>query len=190
MTRRAALVLVLALAGCGGSAGQPTRTHGAAPGPSKAYKASLAYAKCLRAHGLDHPDPDANGDFSLTPKEEERLKESAPQKERQQADKDCFHLLEGTVSTKPLSKAAMRAALTPLGDLKRCLHGFGYEVGKPVVKNMPRGRAMFGFDAAGGRPATKAGREKRYHAQITCEKRVRFAQRIDEIVKIDRGEGR
>lgn len=150
----------------------------------------MAYAACLRAHGLDHPDPDANGDFSLTPKQEERLKESAPPAQRRQADKDCFHHLKGTVSTKPLSKAAMRAALVPLDDLKHCLKGLGYEVGKPVVTNLGRGRAMFGFDTSGPRPPTKAARAKRYHAQITCEKRVGLAQRIDEIVKIDRGETR
>jgi hypothetical protein len=188
VTRRAALLIVLALAGCGG-AHRTTAGH-AAPPPSKAYTASLAYAKCLRAHGLDHPDPDANGDFSLTPGQEQRLKASAPRARRQQADKDCFHLLKGTVSTKPLSKAAKQAALVPLGDLKRCLKGFGYGVGNPIVKNLPRGRAMFGFDTAGARPATKAGRAKLYHAQITCEKRVRLAKRLDEIVKIDRGESR
>lgn len=150
----------------------------------------MAYASCLRAHGLDHPDPDANGDFSLTPKEEERLKESAPLEQRRQADKDCFHLLAGTVSTKPLSKAAKRAALAPLRDLKGCLQGLGYEVGRPVVTNLKRGRAMFGFDTAGPRPATKQARAKRHDAQITCEKRVKLAQRLSEIIKLDRGEAR
>ena len=126
----------------------------------------------LRRHGLDHPDPDTSGDFHLTPKQEERLRASAPLKARQQADKDCFHLLKGTVSTKPLSKAAMRAALVPLRDLKRCLKGFGYDVGKPTVQNLPRGRAMFGFDQAGPTGGTKGQREKRHDAQLTCEKRV------------------
>jgi len=190
VTRRASLLVVLTLAGCGGSAAHSTSTQRSAPPPSKAYTASLAYAKCLRAHGLDHPDPDANGDFSLTPKEEERLKESAPLKDRQQADRECFHLLKGTVSTKPLSKAAQHAALAPLRELKRCLKGFGYDVGNPVVENLQRGRAMFGFDTSGRQPSTKAGRTKRHDAQITCEKRVRLAQRLDEIIKIDRGEGR
>jgi hypothetical protein len=190
VTRRSALVVVLALTGCGGSAAHSASRHPPAPGPSKAYTASVAYANCLRAHGLDHPDPDENGDFSLTPKQEERLKASAPLKERQQADQKCFHLLRGTVSTKPLSEAAKRAALAPLRDLKRCLKGFGYQVGNPVVENLQRGRAMFGFDTSGAQPATKAGRAKRHDAQITCEKRVGLAQRIDEIIKLDRGEAR
>ena len=190
MSRRAALLLVLALAGCGGSGAHSTSTKRSAAPPSKAYTASLAYANCLRAHGLDHPNPDANGDFSLTPGQEKRLKESAPLQQRQRADKDCFHFLKGTVSTKPLSKAAKRAALVPLRDLKHCLSGFGYQVGNPVVTNLKRGRAMFGFDASGSQPATKAGRAKRYHAQTTCEKRVGLAKRLDEIIKLDRGEAR
>ena len=94
------------------------------------------------------------------------------------------------MSTKPLSKAALRAALVPLRDLKGCLKGLGYEVGNPVVQNLKRGRAMFGFDSAGSPPVTKAARAKRHDVQITCEKRVRLAQRLDEIIKLDRGEAR
>ena len=193
MTRRPVLAFVLVLAGCGSShaaSTQPATTLPPAPELFRAYKASLAYAKCLRAHGLDHPNPDANGDFSLTPKQEARLKASAPLEERQQADKDCFHLLKGTVSTKPLSKAAMRAALVPLRELKQCLQGFGVQVGKPMVKNLSRGRAMFGFDSAAPPATTRAERGRRDDAQLTCERRVHLAQRIDEIVKIDRGENR
>jgi hypothetical protein len=192
VARRSAALLVLVLAGCGGSSTSANHPKplSAAPQASAAYKASLAYASCLRQHGLDHPNPDANGDFHLTPAEEARLKASAPLDERQQADKDCFHLLKGVVSTRPLSKAAMRAALAPLRDLKHCLHGFGIDVGKPTVKNLPRGRAMFGFDSAGTPDGTKAERAQNQRAQHTCEKRVRLAERIDEIVKIDRGENR
>jgi hypothetical protein len=181
---------MLVLAGCGGGSAATHRTNTLPPQPSTAYKASLAYATCLRAHGLDHPNPDANGDFHLTPVQEERLKASAPRGERQQADKDCFRFLKGAVSTKPLSKAAIRAALAPLRELKECLHGFGYDVGKPTVKNLSRGRAFFGFEGTGAPGPTKTERPRLQQAQHTCEKRVHLARRVDEIVKIDRGEGR
>jgi hypothetical protein len=49
---------------------------------------------------------------------------------------------------------------------------------------------MFGFDSAAPRATTRADRERRHDAQLTCEKRVHLAKRIDEIVKIDRGENR
>ena len=116
------------------------------------------------------------------------MRASATPSEHEAAEKACFHLLKGVVSTAPLSAGAIRAALVPLRELKRCLHTFGYDVGKPTVRNLSRGRAMFGFDRA-TRPATSAGRERLASAQHTCEKKVKLAQRIDAIVKADRGEG-
>ena len=116
------------------------------------------------------------------------MRASATPKEHEAAEKACFQLLKGVVSTAPLSAGAMRAALVPLRELERCLQGYGYVVGKPTVKNLSRGRAFFGFDGA-TRPATSAGRARLERAQHTCEKRVKLAQRIDAIVKADRGEG-
>jgi hypothetical protein len=47
----------------------------AAPRPSAdPYQAGLAFAACMRAHGVPHPDPDRNGDFNLTPAQEHRLR--------------------------------------------------------------------------------------------------------------------
>jgi hypothetical protein len=77
MRRRAlatsALVLVsaIALSACGSSASTSTATSVAAAGggaaststgsSSATYQARLNYAKCLRAHGVNVPDPSANG---------------------------------------------------------------------------------------------------------------------------------
>ena len=88
----------------------------------------------MRTHGVAHPNPDRGGDFELTPKQEARMRASATPAQRETAEKACFHLLKGTVSTKPLSRAAQRAALGPLRDLRACLAQHGYRVGKPVVK--------------------------------------------------------
>src|SRR5881398_2034604 len=127
--------LLAAAAGCGGSheatpPSSKTSAGGslAAPAPRlDPYKAGVAYARCMRAHGVPHPDPDANGDFHLTP-----------------AQDRAMH----TATTKPLSRGAQRAALVPLGEVRSCMRGFGYQLGKPIVKNMSRGRAMFGFEYA------------------------------------------
>jgi hypothetical protein len=152
------------------------------------YRASLNYARCMRARGIAHPDPAPNGDFHLTLAQERRMRASATQKQIEAGDKACFHYLKGTVSTKPLSPAAKRAALVPLRDLKRCLHGFGYAEGRPIVRSLSRGRAMFGFES-GPRPQNAQERTKLENAQHTCEQRVQLAKRIDAIVKADRGEG-
>lgn len=171
-----AILFVLALtAGCGSGARHPRPVvH------SKAYLAAVAYTHCMRARGVAHPLPDRSGDFSLTDKHERAMRKSASPQEREAADKACFHLLRGTVSTKPLSPAARGAALIPLRDLERCLASKGYRVGKPIVKAMSRGRAMFGFDRASPAPSA---------VQHACEKQVHLAKRIGAIVKLDRAEG-
>jgi hypothetical protein len=97
---------VLVLAACGGSAHRgrpaPTTTRAALP-PSKSYLANLRFARCMRAHGVAHPNPDANGDFELTPAQERRMRASATRSQREAADKYCFRYLKGVVSTRPLS---------------------------------------------------------------------------------------
>jgi len=167
-------VVVLA-AGCGSSAHVSSHRF-----ESKAYTAAVAFAQCMREHGVAHPDPDRSGDFELTPKQEQRMRASATPKQHEAAEQACFHFLKGTVSTKPLSKAAQRAALVPLRDLKRCLARHGYHVGKPIVKPMSRGRAFFGFDGATPTPPA---------VQHGCERRVRLAERLNVIIKVDRAEG-
>lgn len=180
-------------AGCGGgsraSATQANDALASAPAPRiNPYKASLAFARCMRAHGVPHPDPDRNGDFHLTPAGEARMRTAGPKK-HEAAEKACFHLLKGTVSTQPLSRQARQAAIGPLSDLKRCLHGHGYEVGKPLVRNMSRGRAMFGFERAAA-PRSAEARARLQAAQQICEKQTKLAARLDAIIKADRGEDR
>ena len=152
--------------------------------PSKVYRASLAYAQCMRAHGVPQPDPDRNGDIHLTPADERRMR-SVGRARVQAADKLCFDLhLKGVVSTKPLSPLAQARAIDVLRKLAACMKSLGYTEGRPVVRNLTRGRAFFGFDhaATGGPPGKPLAR-----AQRTCEQRVQLARRIDAIVAADRG---
>jgi hypothetical protein len=186
-------IAVLVAAGCSGGArtAHPgTGQHFAAPTPHlDPYRAGVAYARCMRAHGVPHPDPDRDGDFHLTPKQEERMQVATP-KQHEAADKACFHFLAGTVSTQPLSRGARRAALEPLRDLKQCMHGRGYELGTPIVKNLTRGRSMFGFDKAPPPPAGAGSTMRLHAAQLACEKSTRRAAKLDAIVNADRGEDR
>jgi hypothetical protein len=192
---RALLVLwptVLAVAACGGTSGhvaRPATTRIPGAPHIDPYRANLAFARCMRMHGVAHPNPDRSGDFHLTPAQERAMRASATPREHEVAEQACFHLLKGVVSTTPLSAAARKAALAPLRDLKRCLEGYGSAVGKPTVRNLSRGRAMFGFDRAPPPPAAAKARDRLQGAQHSCEQRVKLAQRIDAIVKADRGEG-
>ena len=181
--RRAIVVLVVLLAaGCGGiKTAQHTTTAAKPTPPTKAYLAAVRYAQCMRARGLPFPLPNAAGDFHLSYRRERALKAAATQRERNAADAACVHLLEGTVSTKPLSKNAQRQALEPLRALKACLESHGYEVGTPIVRLMSRGRAMFGFTPTQSRIPPDV--------QHRCENEVKLPRKLDAIIKADRTGG-
>jgi hypothetical protein len=170
--RASALLILLLAAACGGAA------RSAAPPPSSdPYTASLRYAVCMRAHGVPHPNPDKRGDFNLTPAQERRMR-AVGRDVREAAEKACFHHLRG-LNLQPLSRQARARAAKVLSELGRCIRRHGHEVGKPVVKNLSRGRAFFGFDSGGADPSYT----RDAHA---CEKQVDLAARISKIIEEDR----
>src|SRR6266568_8142725 len=74
-------VLVTACGGGGSSAA----------GGSSPYQKAVAYAQCMRSHGVPgFPDPDSKGNFILNGKEDHLG--GSPQ-QNQSADKACRHLL-------------------------------------------------------------------------------------------------
>lgn len=159
-------------AACGGAA------RSAVPPPSSdPYTASLRYAVCMRAHGVPHPNPDKRGDFNLTPAQERRMR-AVGRDVREAAEKACFHHLKG-LNMRPLSREARARATKVLIELGNCIRKHGHEVGKPVVKNLSRGRASFGFESGGSDP----GYTRDAHA---CEKKVNLAARISKIIDEDR----
>jgi hypothetical protein len=184
--RLVVLVLVSALAA--GCSSKESR-HSARPRPPKPaarptadpYRASLAYARCLRGRGVPHPDPNRAGDFNLTLRDERRLR-SVPKRQREAATRACFHNLKG-LDNRPLSRQGQERALVVLGELRRCIQRHGYEVGAPIVRNMTLGRMMFGFEPSGRPPASRQRFERDEHA---CERQVHLARRIDEVIAADR----
>jgi len=138
----------------------------------------------MRAHGVPQPDPDRNGDIHLTPADERRSR-LVGQAKVHSADNLCFNLhLKGVVSTKPLSVGAQLRAIEILKQLSACLRGYGYRMGRPVVRNLSRGRAFFGFDRP---PLGVRDRARFARAQHMCEQRIEMARRIDAIIRADRG---
>ena len=146
------------------------------------YEAGLAFAACMRAHGVPHADPDRNGDFTLTPAQEHRLHKVGRANVRA-ADKACFRYLKPVVSTKPLSAQAKAQARHVLGQVRTCVRRLGFRLGAPVVQNLSRGRAFFGF-----KPSATASRPSRamMRAENICERRVQLAKKISAIIAIDR----
>jgi Spy/CpxP family protein refolding chaperone len=159
------------------SATAAAQRHSADP-----YEAGLAFAACMRAHGVPHPDPDRNGDFNLTPAQDQRLRAVGMAKVRA-ADEACFKYLKRVVSAKPLSAKAKAQARHVLGQVRTCVRGFGFRLGAPVVRNLSRGRAFFGFKpSATAAPPSRALTK----AEHICERRVHLAKRISAIIAIDR----
>jgi hypothetical protein len=168
-------MLVVAASCCAVSLGAPAPSH-------DPYVASMRFAACMRAHGVPHPDPNATGDFHLTPAQERRMR-SVPQRVRTAAENACFHNLAG-LDNRPLTRQARQRALGVLRQLAGCMHGYGYAMGPPVVQNRTHGRAFFGFRYA---PRVKPSeRTKMNRAEHTCEKRVDMAGKIDAIIAEDR----
>ena len=182
----AAAVAAAVAAGCTSHAKAPSaRAHPPARQSrptADPYRASLAYARCLRSHGVPHPNPNRKGDFSLTAADERRLR-SVPRRKREAAMRACFHTIKG-LDHRPLSRQGQRRALVVLRELRRCIKRHGYSVGAPIVKNMTLGRMMFGFEPTGGpRPASRQRFERDEHA---CERQVQLAKRISRIIDQDR----
>jgi hypothetical protein len=174
-------------ASCGVLPAHPAgaRATGAQPPIVDPYEAALSFARCMRRHGVPHPAPDHGGNFRLSPADEKRLQRVGRRKV-DAAEKACFRFLRPVVSTKPLSARAKRLARAALAKVRACMLRHGYVFGKPVVRDMSRGRAFFGF--ADVSPATRdAQGTARYRAaQRTCERGL--ARALDVIIADDRGE--
>ncbi len=175
----AALALGAVAAGCGddGStqAVRSTRSHAAAasatpPRRKDPYKASLAYVRCMRRHGIALPDPKRNGDINLTPEDEERIGPPGPRNRK--ADAACFRYLRGAVKVKPLS----RRALARMGDVMlhfaSCMRLRGYEFGKPTIRNLSRGRVILFFPHSSRKVRALTGQRnaRLRSAQRECER--------------------
>ena len=90
-----------------------------------------------------------------------------------------------TSPVKPFSARGERQALVVLGQLKSCLHSYGFEDGAPVVRRMRRGGVYFGFTHY-ARATTAAARARLARAQQTCETRVDASRRLHRIMAAER----
>jgi hypothetical protein len=111
--RRAGLAAVLALIGllataCGGGS-SPAASAG---GGSTHVQAALAYARCMRAHGVpDFPDPDSNGQFNVDP--------HSTSSQETAADHACHHLLNAGAQMEP------RQEIPQLVKYAQCMRAHG-----------------------------------------------------------------
>jgi len=180
-----AAAIVAASVACGSSTHSATRTH--ASRLVDPYKASLAFARCMRHHGVPHPDPDSAGNFHLTPSQEQLMRRATP-RQHELAERACFHFLRPVVSTKPLSPHAMGLARGALSRFSRCMKARGYDFyeSTPVVRNLSRGRAFFGFERGDPRIMKVQKTATFLRARTACEQKLNA--RLDAIIATDRHE--
>jgi hypothetical protein len=116
-------LIALVAAACGGGS---SSTASATGGPTREQTA-LAYARCMRAHGVpDFPDPDSNGDFHLSNSGQGRgSRGSAPDSVSGQevaANQLCHHLL---AAGPQMNAAQNQHALSQLVKYAQCMRAHG-----------------------------------------------------------------
>jgi hypothetical protein len=148
MVAGAALLLATA---CGGGSSTVTTAL-------TAYQKSLAYAQCMRAHGVPKfPDPGSRGIFAVSPAE------LGPTNGTQfrNADRTCRHLLPGG---QPMTPAQQRQATTQALRFVACMRSHGVPgFPDPIVNAQGIG---FHLGKGGPRPNSPVFRS----AQQACQK--------------------
>jgi hypothetical protein len=133
--RRSALAAVplglVLLAGCGSSSddngiataggGSPTPAATGTPAPD-ASDAALQFARCLRKHGIDVPDPDPNNGGLAALSQDLR---NAPAGKRNAALKACQQYLGGGSTADPQQRAQLTQKYVD------CLRRHGEDIGDP-----------------------------------------------------------
>jgi hypothetical protein len=116
-------VVVLSLSAACGAGGGPSAGLSSTPSARPASKqgATLAYAHCMRAHGVaDYPDPDSHGGLPLGDPSGSGLDPDNPT--YQQANRVCVSLLPGGAAEQQRAQQQLTAA--SLG-FARCMRTHG-----------------------------------------------------------------
>ena len=171
----------LAAAGCASQTRVAATTTEARP--VDPYSASVAYVRCMRAHGIALPDPKANGDIQLTPPDERRIGRPGPKNDA--ADRSCFRFLRGSTSTQPISARGRRRMANIMKGLARCMSNQGYEFNEPVVKNLSRGRVSMLFPDMPAKTMAESGTPRYKRAQRQCERGI--PAKLDAVIADERG---
>jgi subtilase family serine protease len=138
LTVLAALIAVL-LAGCG--AGSPSSSTGSASTGSASFQANLAYARCMRAHGLSRfPNPSPSQGFSFGGQ-----LSGNPNSPAARANDACKHLLSrgstgmGGTTTSPTSSPSGAVAADCLTSQPPCYTPMQLRVAYAIQPLLDRG---------------------------------------------------
>jgi len=161
LRRAAALAGLAILAAC--SSSPPDGSAGSPPAGSSGYQQPLAYAQCMRSHGVPNfPDPNSHGGFDLSSQVVNGVVQGVDQTSPQfiSANKACQKLLPGGGQGTP---AQHRQQMSELLRLAQCMRAHG-------IPNFPDPTADGSFSYNSGDPA-------RVHSQmLSCMTLTHFGQ--------------
>lgn len=171
MTRRYVAVATVALAvlagACSGGGDQESGGVASIDGERASSKtkpgakrdpeeAALAYAKCMRANGVDLPDPDANGMFAIEP--DTPLPDQAAMEKGDQACKAEREAMRGSIGEPDRDFQDKALAMS------RCMREHGIDMPDPTLSD--DGSAAVEVDP------DQVERPEFKQAQETCRKKV------------------
>jgi hypothetical protein len=144
----AAVAGALALCACGSDAGGRSANAGGKD-DDKAFEGALKFAKCMREHGVDVPDPtkDSKGGISVGVRVRagQGGEPGTPDPKVEKAQAECGHFMEagGGEPRDPAQEARMQDALFAYA---RCMRAEGIDMPDPQVNG---GRVMFKMGTKG-----------------------------------------
>jgi hypothetical protein len=141
-----AVALAVTLSACGSAATPPTSASSGASDPTSSarFQARLSLAKCFRAHGINVPDPSANGGPAEGGGAFKAL-QSYPQSQIQSVMQSCQQYVAEAfprVNLSPAQQAQFRAQLTKFAE---CMRSHGINVPDPTTNGVG---GAFGFRQA------------------------------------------
>jgi hypothetical protein len=145
----AAVAGALALGACGSDAGGSSASKDPESKQDKGLEGALKFAKCMREHGIDMPDPtvDADGGIQIRARMragQDGARPAQPDPKMEAAQKDCEHFMEGGGGTRdPAKEARMQDALFAYA---RCMRAEGIDMPDPQVDG---GRVLFEMGSPG-----------------------------------------
>jgi hypothetical protein len=163
---------VMGLAACGSDAGGSPGSGGS-DRQEKAYEGALKFAKCMREHGVDMPDPKVEKDGGVSMVQRRREGDGVTDAKMEAAQKACEKHLEagGRPARDPAREARMQDALFAYA---RCMRSKGIDMPDPQISGGKVTMRVGGEKgASGSRPesaAFKAADEACHHHLAEMEK--------------------
>jgi hypothetical protein len=125
-----AATAALALGACGSGGNDNNSGSPQAKAEDKAFEGALKFAKCMREHGLEVPDPQRGPNGGITQKMGKDKGERIGEGKMEAAQKDCEHFMEGGggPSEDPADQAKRQDAFIAYA---KCMRGHGIDMPDP-----------------------------------------------------------